>query len=485
MGYATMKLRRFCFVPVIMFLMSVIISPCLAQSLPSTNGRVEYVENEYLKLGVDLSLGGAVTVLIDKQRDERNLINSHDWGRQVQMSFYSGPKPYIPPNGQQPNERWAQLGWNPIQSGDVGGHRSQLLEYENDGEAIYVRCVPMHWPHVNVPGECTFESTYRLNGNAVEATCVLNNARPDETQYQGQSQELPAVYTNGPWYKLVTYVGDRPFEDEPLSVLVDKDDDRGWPWLHYYAPEHWAALVDDEDVGLGVYQPASSDFLGGFHGGDESKGQGGEKNGQTGYISPLSQEVLDHNIRYEYEYALIAGSLDDIRQYAYERNDEREDAGHPRYVFESDRSQWILRRTTDAGWPIEGELAASLNPGAPSEWIGPKTFWRAENAPRLEIEAAFEPASETSVAAPLALNVQLTPFAPSDLKHSLHWGGPPASNPPRIRVPLTLSPNGEYRVHSIDLTKIEGYEGGMTRIRLAVPPGTGILKVRRIEFLGP
>ncbi len=40
---------------------------------------MEYIENEYVKLGVDLRIGGAVTVLIDKQRDERNLINSHDW----------------------------------------------------------------------------------------------------------------------------------------------------------------------------------------------------------------------------------------------------------------------------------------------------------------------------------------------------------------------------------------------------------------------
>jgi hypothetical protein len=150
-------------------------APVLAQTNSSPDpGNMEYIENEYVKLGVDLRIGGAITVLIDKQRDEHNLINSHDWGRQVQMSFYSGPKPFIPPTGNQPTERWAGLGWNPIQSGDVGGNRSQVLESSNDGESIYVKCVPMHWPHRNVPCECTFECTYRLNGNAVEATCAMN-----------------------------------------------------------------------------------------------------------------------------------------------------------------------------------------------------------------------------------------------------------------------------------------------------------------------
>ena len=102
---------------------------------------MEYIENDFVKLGVDLRLGGAITVLIDKQRDDRNLINSHDWGRQVQMSFYSGPNPFIPPNGKQPSETWAKLGWNPIQSGDTGGNRSETLESSNDGESIYVKCV--------------------------------------------------------------------------------------------------------------------------------------------------------------------------------------------------------------------------------------------------------------------------------------------------------------------------------------------------------
>ena len=70
------------------------------------------IENEYIKLGVNLGLGGAVTYLCEHGRE--NLINSFDWGRQVQMSFYSGPNLFTP-RGKQPRAEWRGLGWNPIQ----------------------------------------------------------------------------------------------------------------------------------------------------------------------------------------------------------------------------------------------------------------------------------------------------------------------------------------------------------------------------------
>jgi hypothetical protein len=66
------------------------------------------------------------------------MINSFDWGRQIQMSFYSGPVPYVP-EGATVHENWKQLGWNPIQSGDVYKHRSQVTAHRNDGKELYLR----------------------------------------------------------------------------------------------------------------------------------------------------------------------------------------------------------------------------------------------------------------------------------------------------------------------------------------------------------
>jgi hypothetical protein len=98
---------------------------------------MSWLDNGKIRLGVDLSIGGAVTHL-SEGKDGPNMINSFDWGRQIQMSFYSGPVPYLP-EGATVHENWKQLGWNPIQSGDVYKHRSQVTAHRNDGKELYLR----------------------------------------------------------------------------------------------------------------------------------------------------------------------------------------------------------------------------------------------------------------------------------------------------------------------------------------------------------
>ena len=125
-------------------------------STEPTGEKMSYLDNGTIRLGMDLNIGGSIIYLADAN-DRINIINNHDWGRQIQMSFYSGPVPFTP-GGKQPSKTWAGLGWNPIQSGDYAGNRSSIVEHKNDGKSIYVKCVPMQWPLDNEPGECTFES---------------------------------------------------------------------------------------------------------------------------------------------------------------------------------------------------------------------------------------------------------------------------------------------------------------------------------------
>src|SRR5208337_1863850 len=107
---------------------------------------------------------------------ELNLVNSYDCGRQIQMSYYSGPVPFATA-GKQPKPEWRFIGWNPIQVGDAFGNASKLLEQSNDSKQIYVKCVPLHWPLDNVAGECTYECWFTLDGPAVHARCRLLNHR--------------------------------------------------------------------------------------------------------------------------------------------------------------------------------------------------------------------------------------------------------------------------------------------------------------------
>ena len=428
---------------------------------------MSYLDNGQIRLGVDLGIGGAVTYLSESGTSV-NMINSFDWGRQVQMSFYSGPVPFKP-EGATLAKEWEGLGWNPIQAGDTFHHGSRVVAHRNDGRTITVRCVPMIWPLDNVPAESTFECTYRLAGKTVEAVCRLDNARRDTAQYAGRPQELPAVYTNGPWYKLVTYLGDQPFTSAPTTTLVDRGDGKGWPWVGSFAPEHWAALVDGHDYGLGVYNARAYRFSGGFFG--EPKGKGGPKDGQCGYIAPNIDEILDHNASYEYRYALIVGTVSEIRRYACDRSPRTE---MPSWRFEADRANWTYEAATDAGWPIRGELRVELGRKG-AAMVSPLSFWRAEDAKSLRIEAAFETTATQ-------ISVTVEPFTEQERRDYPSWG-PGSERPPKPPVGpvvVRIVGDGQFRTYEADLTRAPAYRGAMVRLRVLLPQEAGVARVRGI-----
>ncbi len=404
---------------------------------PIAAGRNGYLDNGRVKVGVNLDLGGAITFLA-KSGGAANMINSYDWGRQVQMSHYSGPIPFAP-NGKKPQESWAGLGWNPIQSGDCYGHRSKLLAYRNTGKLIYVKCIPMQWPLDNEPGECTFESWITLSGNTVNVRSRLTNRRSDPVQYAGRDQELPAVYTNAPWHRLVSYQGSQPFTNDKVDQIP-----ASFPWTRWQATENWAAMLNDKNEGLGIWQPGVTTFLGGFAG---KPGAGGEKDFPTGYIAPLRQEILDHNITYEYRYALIVGSLEEIRRTVYA---QRRGPALPRFRFARDRQHWWYGNAKDAGWPIKDELKVSLSESDP-QLLSPTGFWPAAAAPRLEIEAAFQG---------------------NQSEGRIYWARTDAQSFSEERsLPLAIIGDGKFRKYTVNLAASPEYRGSIVAFRWDPVPG--------------
>jgi hypothetical protein len=413
-----------------------------------------FIENEYLRLGANISLGGALTYLSEKGK--KNLINSADWGRQVQMSFYAPPVPYQP-EGVEMAECWKVIGWNPIQSGDYYRNRSRVLEYKCENNEIYVKCIPMHWPLNNCPGECTFEVWYRLDGYCVNVTSRINNARPDTTQYPARDQEQPAVYTNGEWYKGVAYVGKAPFTGDALTELVTKENGLGRPSLNICATENWSALVDDNDYGLGVYIGSTNLSKLGFAGSTEQKGWGGPRDGQTGYIAPLGHEILDHNISYSYDYSLIVGQVDFIRQTAYEL-DKNADRRH--YSFAHDRNHFYYKDITDKGYPTGGCLDFDYGKG--SELKSPHVFFGKDECKSILLDAGFE--------GEIAGEVICHLYEGLDEKNCGKTGN--------FAIPFKITGDGNRAITAIDITSAPDAFIGFS-IRFA---GEGHLKVYAIEI---
>ena len=454
---------------------------------------MRYLSNGRVTLGIDLSIGGAVTWLSDEAAGGENMINSFDWGRQIQLSYYSGPVPYVGPDGEPPAPQWAALGWNPIQSGDSGGFRSKVIEFRRIGEdKMAVRTVPMLWPNKNVPAETVFECVYTLMPDGFILDATIENARSDTAQYPARDQEMPAVYTNGPWYKLVSYLGSEPFRNRPVTVLVDRNDGKGWPWLNYYSPERWSALVDENGMGLGVFQPESVRNSAGFHGGDALKGAGGAKEVQTGYIAPLCMTILDHNITRTYRTYFIVGSADEIRARVYELA-EKEVPPLPEWTFDGDRRNWFYRGgVSDAGYPVRDGLEISFEAAPGGEIRGPETFWTAEDAPVLEIDAELS-VEGAGPGEPVTLPLRIVPFSPRDTVDIDAWPLNPEHEKKRAEkfeqypvlpeIPAGLSmANGQRRVWTADLRNVEGYAGAMKSLAILTPPRKGKLNLYGVRL---
>jgi hypothetical protein len=340
--------------------------------------RMSFLDNGTVRVGADLALGGAITHLSHRERPN-NLVNSYDLGRQIQMSHYSGPIPFQP-EGKQLKSEWAGIGWNPIQTGDVFGHAARVLEHHNDGRELYVKCRPMQWPLEDVPGECTYESWTTLEDASVVMRFRVSNARRDTSAYPARMQELPAIYLVSRLHRFIAYTGERPFIGEP-PVRIANDWRRPWPWTRCIATEGWAALVGDDDWGVGVSGEDTFLFDGGLY---QQAGSDDVRDSSTAYVAPVRMETFDHDIDYRYRTVLTLGNLEQIRT----RLVARAQRTPPSWAFADGRDHWHVEGGPDAGRPVDGLWRVPCSHGRP-RLVGPVRCWRAEDAPVVRIEAGW------------------------------------------------------------------------------------------------
>lgn len=283
-----------------------------SQSAGYLPGKILYLDNGVIRVGADLNYGGSITYL-SRSDEDRNLINNHDRGRQVQQSYYAGESLDRRAEGQRGD--WSPWPWNPIGAGDAYGNLPRVTASSNDNGIVYVKCIPLLWDMNNEPAECFFETWITLEESTVRIRNRLVIHRTD-TRWgiKPRHQELPAVYTIGDLNFLYTYAGTAPFTHAPITQISNN----GPPWAYWGIEErheNWAALVDGNGWGVGVYTPQTECFVGGFHG---TPG-GGTDDASTGYVAPLRTESFDKNTVYEYESCLIVGTLDEIRAIVYEK----------------------------------------------------------------------------------------------------------------------------------------------------------------------
>lgn len=288
-------------------------NPNAKSSTPTEMG----VDNGELNLKLDLTRGGAIFYISESGKD-RNIVNIHDEGRYIQQSYYAGKMLDRVKDGQNPN--WSPWAWNPVQVGDSFKNRAEILAYEKKGNTLYVKCIPMLWDMNNRPAEAIMEQWSTLEGNVIKVHNKLTCLRSGKVygEDEPRNQELPAVYPISALKNLYSYFGDAPFTGDQLNKPKVKNLADGF-WGRYKedkVSEHWMAFVDDDNWGIGVYTPISSNFLAGMAGapGFESMDR------ETSYIAPLKSVQLQKDDVFEYDYWLIVGTLDEIRSEVYKLN---------------------------------------------------------------------------------------------------------------------------------------------------------------------
>ena len=285
---------------------------------------VYYFENYRFKVGLNLRWGGAISYIEDKTHADnglQNLVNDHDTGRLVQQSYYGtrGEGSYRP--GVFMNTAWM---YNPVQGGDQYNNPSRLIDFERDGEKIYVKIQPQDWSLNNQITPSYMESTYTLLDDRIQ---VDNRF----TDYSGMahpvmSQETPAFYTVSYLNQFSFYNGTNPWKNDALTL---RDNLQFWGDAQYAADctfelqpgniETWCAWTNSAtDFGIGLFVPDAQVLCAGRYSYDGSKSSTADS---TNYVAPVIYRALQSYQPFAYSYTITTGSLYQIRSIFEEHRD--------------------------------------------------------------------------------------------------------------------------------------------------------------------
>jgi hypothetical protein len=264
-----------------------------------------FLENEHVRIGVDLNSGGSIFYFSEKH-PERNLLNHHDTGRFIQQSYY----------GDKDGSHWDGLPWrwNPVQGGGCHGEQARVLDKAIDSSRIYVKTEPRLWATGAEVPDATMEEWINLQGKT--AHIHFKFTYTGNKSGQATIQELPAVFMDYDLSHLVLYAGEKPWTRAPVTSKVP-----GWPNESARANENWAAFVDSKNWGLGVYFPNTIDLT--TYRYTPSKLTTGPNGNACSYFAPTRKLAITPGWMYEYDVWLTIGTTSEIRDAFYTLHDKR------------------------------------------------------------------------------------------------------------------------------------------------------------------
>lgn len=272
-------------------------------SIPSDN---IFIDDGRIKIGFNMSRGAGI-YYISESNSQNNLINNFDTGRLIQQSFYGNEDgsawPGAGPNGSA--KPWA---WNPVQGGSYDGQVSRINRWGTARNCFRSSVTPRNWAGKNMIEEVTMEQTVCILPGAV-ARCHFVMKYTGSTHHAPREHEMPAVFVDWSLHQLISYAGNAPWTNQPLSTItpppqhgpINND-------YHNDLTEHWAAWVNDSGLGIGIYFPHTTRItcykyeVPGNHG------------ASCCYLAPLVASGLAPGATVEYDVYVAIGNVNAIRE---------------------------------------------------------------------------------------------------------------------------------------------------------------------------
>lgn len=248
-----------------------------------------FLANDDIRVGLLRSHGGAIGHL-SAARSDFNVLNHYDHGRLVQQSYY----------GDRDGSKWVDKPWryNPVQGGDYRGKAAEVSEIKTTATTAYVKTIPRHWASGELLSECVMEQWIELDGPvvAVEYRFTYRGSK----MHTNHHQETPAVFISPKLATLVTYEGKEPWTGGSLIRRVP-----GWPNESARLDENWAAYVDENDEGVGVFVPGVTEAT-------CYRYQGGADS-DCSYVAPLHTFAIMPELEFSYCAYFTVGATEVIR----------------------------------------------------------------------------------------------------------------------------------------------------------------------------
>jgi hypothetical protein len=254
-----------------------------------------FLDNGEIRLGVDLDAGGSIFHFSKSGEKSQNLLNHYDKGRFIQQSYY----------GQADGSLWngKPWRWNPVQGGGYRGEPAEVIENERKGQILRIVSIPKHWATGKAITEARMSSEITLQGPIARLDFTFTYK--GEVKHPPTHQEVPAVFIDAAFSQLVRYEGKAPWTDAEISRTIP-----GWPNERVRADENWAAYLNENGQGIGVFFPGTHELT-------TYRFKGDGKQGPTGsacsYFAPIRTFAITPGMVFTYSAYLTLGSEREIR----------------------------------------------------------------------------------------------------------------------------------------------------------------------------